>query len=789
MLVFAGCALDEPRRLLLRGGEPVHLEPQAFDVLVHLARNADRVVPRVELLDEVWGDRFVSDSALGTRIKEIRRATGDDGDAQTVIRTVRGRGYQFVAVATEVASSAAATRLLGRDRDLREVLARSTPRSLVTVVGPGGVGKSSLARELAESWGDVAALVDLTVLGDALDLRAAIARAARLSDEEDPVSFLGARDLLLVLDDADDLVAEVATLCAELLRSPGARVRILVTCRERLGVEGEQVWPLLPLDEASSRELLLRRARELAPLAGVDGLATDELDRLTAAVDRLPLALEMLASTAAAVGVDSLDGVLGHGDVGLSRRDVPERHRSLHRLVSWSLDRLDADDATALVRLSAFAGSFTVQDAVAVIGDDAVVRLQSLTDRSLVAPVAVGGSVRRQLLRTVREAVRRRAGASGLEDAAAAHARLVADLLEDADRLLRGPREAEALPVFERLADEARAAHAWARAHDRPLAVELTRRLAQYSYTRMWHEPVEWARELAATGEAEPDVHLVLATAAGNLSRFDEARALAEPLLDVPGRVRLEALETLADVSIYSGDPARAAAYSRRLVDEASAPGLEHHRAIGYVDLVLATTYQGDFDAADAALAEPSLPADAVLSSSDRAWLLFARGETQQLRGDLRGLGLLRAAAELADSVDNPLLSAIAHTTQAETLVRRDVAAALPEFAIGLDHFVRRGNVTHLTGGLRMLVPVLDGLGEHAAAVLVSGWLQSPGTRPGYGDAVELVEQVVARARDRDGDEAVDELLARGAAAGAPEAAAIAAAAVARHLDDPAIPT
>ena len=95
--VFGDCRLDLRRYELRRGGEVRPIEPQVFDVLVLLVRERDRVVTKEELLDTVWGDRFVSESALTSRIKAARQAIGDDGKAQRLVRTVHGRGYQFVA--------------------------------------------------------------------------------------------------------------------------------------------------------------------------------------------------------------------------------------------------------------------------------------------------------------------------------------------------------------------------------------------------------------------------------------------------------------------------------------------------------------------------------------------------------------------------------------------------------------------------------------------------------------------------------------------------------------------
>ena len=124
---FADVLLDTDRFLLERGGEPVHVQPQVFDVLAHLVRNRERVVPKTELLDAVWGDRFVSESTLTSRIKAARRAVGDDGDLQRVIKTVHGRGYRWIAD-VEVAGG-----LLADDEARTVAVERSVDRGRVPV--------------------------------------------------------------------------------------------------------------------------------------------------------------------------------------------------------------------------------------------------------------------------------------------------------------------------------------------------------------------------------------------------------------------------------------------------------------------------------------------------------------------------------------------------------------------------------------------------------------------------------------------------------------------------------
>ena len=170
---FGDCELDDRRYELRRGGVPCHLEPQVLEVLAYLVRHRDRVVPRTELLDEIWGSRFVTDSALASRVKAARRAVGDSGREQAVIRTVHGRGYQFLAPVQEQAPSpeagagpAADTRAaaagaraagvvpVGREVELQRLerlygLAEQGRPQVVFVTGEPGIGKSTLVEAFA----------------------------------------------------------------------------------------------------------------------------------------------------------------------------------------------------------------------------------------------------------------------------------------------------------------------------------------------------------------------------------------------------------------------------------------------------------------------------------------------------------------------------------------------------------------------------------------------------------------------------------------------------------------
>ena len=246
-------------------GELQHLEPQAFDLLDFLVANRSRVVSKAELLDEVWGDQFVSESALTTRIKEIRRATGDDGRTQSVVKNFRGRGYRFVATLDpseegEVPPVVADARRVppepmapsvGIEAEIARLAELTESRRLITIVGSGGVGKTRLSVEVGRAVAGRHALgtrvAELSRIGEPEAIGPTIRRALDLGEANDGLADgLGAIDAMLVLDNCEHLIDAVAAIVPNLL-SGGDSLHILATSREALGVPGEQRWALAPL--------------------------------------------------------------------------------------------------------------------------------------------------------------------------------------------------------------------------------------------------------------------------------------------------------------------------------------------------------------------------------------------------------------------------------------------------------------------------------------------------------------------------------------------------------------
>ena len=408
-----GFAVDSAAFTVERDGEAVDLEPQAMDLLLYMLARPGDLLTKAELLDSVWGDQFVGDAALATRVKQVRAALGDDGRAQRVIQTIHGRGYKFVgelesdAGGIEVGAPGVElshnipvlrTELIGRDELVAEVIDAVSTDRLVTLVGLGGAGKTTVAQaaghELAERFADGAWFVDLIPVRDGAGLVRAVAdgvgyRAGPETTQADVIAWLNRRHVCLVLDNCEHLVDEAAAFCNAVLDgSPSTTV--LATSREPLRLVGERrvsVGPLpLRTTEGGALELLEAVARRAGASLGEADRA-DALE-LCARVDGLPLAIELvgarLTTFSLADLVDRLDrlGVGGGGD----RRS--DRHASLDVVLTETLAALDRGSLELLTVLSRLVGGFDVDD-VEAIADHAEIsgaldRLSQLVDRSLI---------------------------------------------------------------------------------------------------------------------------------------------------------------------------------------------------------------------------------------------------------------------------------------------------------------------------------------------------------------------------------------------------------------------
>lgn len=311
-----------------------------------------------------------------------------------------------------------ATALLGRDRDVERLRALLTSARVVSIVGPGGLGKTRLAHVLARDATEpsvhVVELVGVTTpedvvgeVGSVLGVRDSIGSRRTLTPEQRAdvrariAQRLGQSPGLLILDNCEHLVAAVAELVAFLV-STTADLRVLTTTRAPLAIGAERVYALGELRTTDAIELFRRRA-----LAARPGAQLDEpvVARIVRRLDGLPLAIELAAAKVRAMAVDEIDrrledrfALLRGGD-----RSAPDRHRTLLAVIDWSWNLLEEPERRALRRLALFHDGFTLDAAGAVLGDAALAAVQNLVDQSLLSVGETPAGVRYRMLETVRE--------------------------------------------------------------------------------------------------------------------------------------------------------------------------------------------------------------------------------------------------------------------------------------------------------------------------------------------------------------------------------------------------
>ena len=461
---FGPFRLLPARRLLLERDEPVSLNNRALDLLIALVELPGEVVSKSELIAKVWPHTFVVEGNLKLHIAALRRALADGQAGNRYISTVSGRGYCFVAPVTRSVGSRSVTarhlateplgnlpvpltRLIGRDEVISTISSQLTRHRLITLVGPGGIGKTSVAvataRRLIDSYAHGAWFIDLTAISDPRHLPTAVGSAIRLDiSGEDPsaglLPFLSDKRMLLVLDNCEHIIDAVATLAFRVLRA-APDVQILVTGREPLGVQGEYLHQLKSLEiPLASRGLTAAEALDFPAIQlfvdraanGIGEFTLRDVDvplvvDICRKLDGIPLAIEIAA---AAIDAFGLQGVVSRLDRRLwlpatGCRTAAPRHQTLRASLDWSYSLLTGEEQRVLRRLSVFAGSFTMDAASLVAAEPActeieiVDRVVGLVAKSLVAADADGSSIRLRLLATTRAYALEQLATSGELDA------------------------------------------------------------------------------------------------------------------------------------------------------------------------------------------------------------------------------------------------------------------------------------------------------------------------------------------------------------------------------------
>jgi predicted ATPase len=466
--------------------------------------------------------------------------------------------------------------LVGRKRELGDLLRLlGTERArVVTLTGPGGIGKTSLAvaaaGELVESFEAGVVLVELTSVREPSLVLPTIADA--LGGEGDAVAQVGTRELLLVLDNLEQVIDAAGEIARLVSSCPN--LSVLATSREPLRIAGEREFPLKPLAEAPAVELFRQRAEAVLPQFTAD---YEWLAEICRRLDSLPLAIELAAARVKVLPPGELLGRLDRrlATLTAARRDLPERQQTLRATIEWSHELCSAEEQRLFGRLAVFAGGFTLEAAESVCEADIDV-LASLLDKSLIRREVE----RFSMLETIREyAVERLEESSEADEMRRRHAEYFAELAEAVEDDHLGPDQAELRERFRTEWDNVRAALDWA---VESAETELGLRLAG-ALTLLWLdqnvavEGERWFGALLANTEGvDREVRAkALMTAgivAGVRSNFDQAwvwteEALAEfrALGSEPGIAWT--LTNLAIGPLESGRPEEA----RSMLEEAEA--------------------------------------------------------------------------------------------------------------------------------------------------------------------------------------------------------------------------
>jgi predicted ATPase/DNA-binding winged helix-turn-helix (wHTH) protein len=525
---FGPFQLFPKSRLLEKDGAPLHIGGRALDILIFLAERPGEVVDKRELIKQIWADVNVDEGSLRFHVTALRKALGGGAEGARYVVNVPGRGYCFAAPLARSEASrtppaknpspahalpAPLARMIGRAEVIEKISTELSQHRFVTVVGPGGIGKTSVVVAVAhrqlEAFAGQVFFVDFGALRDANLVPGTIASALGLTvNSEDPLpgllTFLRGRHTLLILDSCEHILDTLAPLVERIIREV-PELHVLATSRESFRAEGEQVFRLFPLDCPPQRdglgvaELLAYPAAQLfieriTASLGEFQLSEEEaplVAEICQRLDGIALAIELAAGRVDAYGIAGTASLLNSRFSLLwrGRRTAIPRHQTLSAALGWSYDLLPAVESATLRRLSVFVGPFTLEAALAVAScrgvseSQAVEAIANLLSKSLIATPSAERQLRYRVLDTTRAFANERLVESGEADqVASAHAQYFRDFLTSISDKSTGLqsgggflRHADHLPNVRAALDWCFSDHG-----DRTVGVELAASAAQF---------------------------------------------------------------------------------------------------------------------------------------------------------------------------------------------------------------------------------------------------------------------------------------------------------------------
>lgn len=651
--ICAGWEIDLAGRELRATGELVPLGGRAFEILAELVQAQGQLVTKSDLTERVWRGVFVEESALRVHIAAIRKALGPDRD---MLSTAVGRGYRLLgawrlqhmdtppqSAATGLPPSinipSASFDLIGRTTAIAHLWRLLSAYRVVSLVGPGGIGKTSLALEAARTpppgFEADRLLVELASLSDPRLVCSVIAGAlgTKLEGEEiSPDSIaraIGSRPLLLILDNCEHVIDAVAQV-AELIVSHCAGTIIVATSREALRIEGEHIYRVPPLgvppetwnepaaaSAYSAVELFTRRAKALGSSFAPDKENIGAVAAICRRLDGIPLAIEFAAARAVMLSPPKIAALLDDRFKFLTtgRRTALPRQQTLRATLDWSYDLLPDDETWLLRQLGIFAGEFQLDAVIAVAGErigDVTGQLARLVAKSLVLADIRSESPHYRLLDTTRVYALEKLRAAGeYPGAACRQATYYTRLLASAEADSEVRPQAEWLAMYGRHIDNVRTSLDWAFSScgDSQVGAALTAAAVplwvQLSLLAECHERTELALARLDPGNADaPRLRMQLSAARGWSLMYGVGRAreagpawaetlqLAEQLDD--SDYLLRALWGLCIDQFNNGEFRRALEFANRFAEVVADSGNPVDRMMA--DRLLATTlhYRGD---------------------------------------------------------------------------------------------------------------------------------------------------------------------------------------------------